>query len=653
MSVTTANTQRLGEQCRSLPHKTHVGSAAEAADLRLRAALVLRFDAATGQGVCMFQDFKVTARPEQGPPRLKRLRAEIAREGLAGFLIPRADAHQGEYVAPHDERLSWCTGFTGSAGFCAVLADVAGIFVDGRYRTQVKRQVDLDHITPVDWPEIKLGDWLVAQLPPGVSIGSDPWLHTPDESETLEKTCTPHGIALKPTDNLVDRIWPDQPAPPQGEITPYPTELAGETHSAKRARLAEALRKAGQSAAVITQPDSIAWLLNIRGCDIPRNPVPHGFAILRDDGHVALFADSAKISDSLRTHLGPTVRPRPPAAFLPTLHTLTGTIRLDPKTAPIAVLHALDETGRDHAFGEDPCLLPKACKTRAEITATQAAHLRDGAAMVEFLTWFDAQPAGTLTEIDVVTALEGFRRATNALLDISFETIAGTGPNGAVMHYRVTEASNARLEDGQLIVVDSGGQYIDGTTDITRTLPIGRSGEEERRAFTRVLKGMIAISRARFPKGLAGRDLDPLARYHLWLAGQDFNHGTGHGVGVYLCVHEGPQRISRISHVPLEPGMILSNEPGYYREGAFGIRIENLIVVEPAAPLDGADPEREMYAFRTLTYVPIDHRLILPAMMDAAEIDWLNRYHIACRDKLEGKLSGPALQWLIAATEPL
>ena len=355
---------------------------------------------------------------------------------------------------------------------------------------------------------------------------------------------------------------------------PYPAELAGDTHAAKRTRIAKTLCKAGQAAAVLTLPDSIAWLLNIRGSDIPRNPVPHGFAILRADGHVALFTDPEKIDDSLHAHLGPDIRIRPPSAFLPALHSLTGTVRLDPKTAPMAVLQALQEADRDYVFGDDPCLLPKACKTRAEIAATRAAHLRDAAAMVEFLTWFDAQPPGTLTEIDVVTTLESYRRATNALLDISFETIAGTGENGAVMHYRVTENTNATLREGQLIVVDSGGQYIDGTTDITRTLPIGQPGEEERRAFTRVLKGMIAISRARFPKGLAGRDLDPLARYHLWLAGQDFNHGTGHGVGVYLCVHEGPQRLSRISHVPLEPGMILSNEPGYYREGAFGIRIE-------------------------------------------------------------------------------
>ncbi|MDQ2095444.1 aminopeptidase P family protein [Rhodalgimonas zhirmunskyi] len=600
----------------------------------------------------MFQSFEDTASPDQGPPRLAALREAMAQARVSAFLVPRADAHQGEYVAPHDERLSWLTGFTGSAGFCAVLPDIAGVFVDGRYRTQVKRQVDLARFTPVDWPEVQLADWLVEKLPEGSIVGYDAWLHVPDEIDRLEEAGAPHGIGFKPIQNLVDHIWPDQPAPPLGPIMPYPDELAGESHASKRTRLSAELRAAGQSAAVITLPDSIAWLLNIRGADIPRNPVPHAFAILRADGHVALFTDPAKADDTLRAHLGDEVTLRPWSGFLPMLRTLDGTIRLDPKTAPVAVLHALSEDGKDIALADDPCILPKARKTTAEIAATQEAHLRDGAAMVEFLMWFDAQPPGTLTEIDIVTNLEGARRATNALRDISFDTIAGTGPNGAVMHYRVTEDSNSRLEEGELIVVDSGGQYLDGTTDITRTLPIGQVGEEERTAFTRVLKGMIAISRARFPKGLAGRDLDALARYPLWLAGQDFNHGTGHGVGVYLCVHEGPQRLSRVSTTPLAPGMILSNEPGYYREGAFGIRIENLIVVQEAGALDGAD-DRAMYDFLTLTWVPIDRRLIVSEMLDAGEIAWLNQYHATCRDKISPRVSPRAALWLQEATAPL
>ena len=600
----------------------------------------------------MFQSFEDSARPEQGPPRLAALRDLLPREGLTGFLVPRADAHQGEYVAPHDARLAWLTGFTGSAGFACVLPHVAGVFIDGRYRTQVKGQVDLAHFTPVPWPETGLADWLRAQLPNGGVIGFDPWLHTADEIGKLEEALAGTAITLRPGPNALDRIWTDQPAPPAGLITPYPDDLAGETSAAKRARLAEGLRKAGQSAAVLTLADSLAWLLNVRGADIPRNPVPHGFAVLHDNGHLTLFADPAKCDDALRAHLGTDVTLRPVTAFGAGLRSLTGPVRVDRATAPLWVSMELAEAGVTCVWGQDPCILPKATKTPAEIAATTEAHLRDAAAMVEFLCWFDAQPAGSLTEIEVATALEGFRRATNALRDISFETIAGTGPNGAIMHYRVSNSSNARLEPGHLIVVDSGGQYLDGTTDITRTLPVGEVGDTEKACFTRVLQGMIGISRLRFPKGLAGRDIDAIARAPLWAAGLDFNHGTGHGVGVYLCVHEGPQRISRVSDVPLQPGMILSNEPGYYREGSFGIRIENLIVVREAPALAGAD-DRAMFSFDTLTWVPIDRRLVLPGLMTAEERAWLNAYHAACHDKIAPRLSEAARIWLAGATAPL
>lgn len=600
----------------------------------------------------MFQTFENRADPSTGKARLAALRAQMSTSGLAGFLVPRADAHQGEYCAPHDERLAWLTGFTGSAGFCAVLAATAGVFIDGRYRTQVKEQVDLAVYTPVPWPETRLKDWLLEALPQGGVIGYDAWLHTHSEIEELESALGAKGFSFRATSNLVDKIWPDQPAPPLGKITPYPEALAGESHASKRSRLAKALRSAGHTAAVITLPDSIAWLLNIRGSDIPRNPVPHSFAILFDTGHVTLFAAPEKSSDALRAHLGSEVTLRPPSAFLPALHSLQGTVRIDPKSAPVKTAQELGEGHASLAWGEDPCILPKARKTPAEIAGTSEAHLRDAAAMVEFLTWFDAQPPNTLTEIDVVSELESARRASNALLDISFETIAGTGPHGAIMHYRVTEETNATLKEGQLLVLDSGGQYLDGTTDITRTLPIGAVGIEEKEAYTRVLQGMIAISRLRFPKGLAGRDLDAIARYPLWLAGQDFNHGTGHGVGVYLCVHEGPQRLSRISEVPLEAGMILSNEPGYYREGAFGIRLENLIVVQEAAELPKADP-RPMFDFLTLTYVPLDCRLILPEMLGAGERAWLNSYHAACYAKVAPRLSPAAQTWLSQATQAI
>ncbi|WP_422002091.1 aminopeptidase P family protein [Roseovarius mucosus] len=598
----------------------------------------------------MFQSFTQSARPDQGPPRLANLRRAMAEAGLAGWLVPRADAHQGEYVAACDDRLAWLTGFTGSAGFCAVLPDVAGVFTDGRYRVQVRAQVAIPHFTPVDWPDTRLGPWLREHLPEGGTVGFDPWLYTSEQIDALTEALSGTAIHLNPHTNLIDSIWPDRPAPPQGAITPWPDTLAGTSHAEKRAALAETLRAAGQTAAVLTLTDSLAWLFNIRGRDIPRNPVAQGFAILRDDGCATLFTDPAKLDAAARAHLGSEITLSPPEAFETALAALPGPVRLDRAHVPLRVVQVLDAAGVPHVWGADPCILPKARKTPAEIAATRSAHLRDGAAMCEFLAWFDAQSPGTLTEIDVVRQLEQARAATGQLLDISFDTIAGSGPNGALPHYRVTEASNRRLLDGDLLVLDSGGQYLDGTTDITRTLPIGTPGAAERAAFTRVLQGMIAISRLRFPRGLAGRDLDAIARTPLWLADQDYAHGTGHGVGVYLCVHEGPQRLSRLSEVPLEPGMILSNEPGYYREGAFGIRIENLIVVTALNPLPDGDGATQL-GFETLTYTPLDTRLIDRDMLSIAERDWLNTYHRACRDKIGPLLSPQARLWLEKVTQ--
>jgi Xaa-Pro aminopeptidase len=600
----------------------------------------------------MFQTFNAVSSPETGPARLAALRVALAAEGLAGFIIPRADAHQGEYVAARDERLQWLTGFTGSAGFCVALPDKAGVFIDGRYRVQVKGQVDLGHFTPVPWPDTSAGDWIKANLSAGV-IGFDPWLHTADEITALETALEDTGVTIRSCSNIVDQIWADQPSAPVGLVFVHPEQLAGESSEAKRARLAEGLTKAGQNAAVITLPDSLCWLLNIRGADVPRNPIVHGFAILHGDGRVTVFADPAKFDDKVRAHLGAEVALHPTEAFVPALQSLQGSVRVDRATAPLAVSQQLKDVGIEVAWGADPCRLPKACKNAAEIAATREAHLRDGAAMVEFLCWLDnAAPSSQLTEIDVVKALEGYRRATNALHDISFDTICGSGPHGAIMHYRVTEGSNRAVQQNELLLVDSGAQYVDGTTDITRTIAIGDPGDEARHAYTRVLQGMIAISRVRFPKGLAGRDLDPLARYNLWLAGQDFDHGTGHGVGAFLSVHEGPQRISRLSEVPLEPGMIVSNEPGYYREGAFGIRLENLIVVESASALPGADARAHL-AFETLTFVPLDRRLILTQLLSPGERAWLNAYHAQTLDKIGPRLSDAAKDWLIAATATL
>ncbi|GGG77066.1 Xaa-Pro aminopeptidase [Salipiger pallidus] len=590
----------------------------------------------------MFQDFSQTARPEQGPPRLAALRREMEAEGLAGFLVPRADAYQGEYVAPHDDRLAWLTGFTGSAGYCVALQAKAGVFVDSRYRVQVKTQV-ADVYTPVDWPEVGLAEWIADNLPEGGDLGFDPWLFSLDQIRRLEDALD--GVTLHRCDNLVDRIWDDQPEAPAGAVAAQPLDLAGEAHEAKIDRLAKGLEAA---ACIITLPDSIAWLLNIRGTDIPRNPVPHGFALLNRDGTVELFMDAAKL-EGLGDHLGDKVKVLPPEGFIAAVATLGGRVQLDPATCPVVVAEAI--TGEIIECA-DPCLLPKARKNAAELEGARAAHLRDGAAMVRFLAWVDAQAPGSFTEIDAVKALEGFRTATNALRDISFETISGSGPNGAIVHYRVTEDTDRTAQDGELLLVDSGGQYVDGTTDITRTIAIGTPGDEEQEAFTRVLKGMIGLSRLRFPKGLAGRDIDVLARAALWDVGWDYGHGTGHGVGSYLSVHEGPARIARSGTIAFEPGMILSNEPGFYREGSYGIRIENLIAVEEAPELNGQVVPR-MLRFETLTWVPIDRRLIRKELLTEPERDWLDSYHAGVLERIGPLVEGNEAEWLKRACAPL
>lgn len=590
----------------------------------------------------MFQSFDSPANPAQGPGRLAALRARLAQEGLAGFLVPRADVHQGEYVTARDERLQWLTGFTGSAGFCVVLPEVAGVFIDGRYRTQVKGQVDLGVFTPVPWPEVKAGDWIAAHLAAG-EVGFDPWLHTSDEIARIE-AALPEGVRLRPVANQVDAIWTDQPGPALGKVFVHPLDFAGESAAEKRARLAAGLRAAGQDHAVITLPDSICWLLNIRGADVPKNPVVQGFAILSAEGGVRLFVAAEKLDASVRAHLMD-VTVEDPAGFEAALAGLSGKVRVDRGTAPFAVAQIV----ADCVWGDDPCRLPKARKNAAELSGMRTAHLRDAVAMVEFLAWVDGPERGP-TEIDVVVALEGFRRASNAFHDISFDTICGAGPNGAIMHYRVTEESNRTIGTDTLLLVDSGAQYPDGTTDITRTIAIGDPGAEVRACYTRVLQGVIAISRLRWPRGLAGRDLDPVARHPLWVHGQDFDHGTGHGVGAFLSVHEGPQRLSRVSEVPFEPGMILSNEPGYYREGAFGIRLENLIVVEEAAKIGD---KRDQLAFETLTFVPFDRRLILKEELSRGEIAWLDAYHGEVLARVGDRLSPGARAWAEAACAPL
>lgn len=597
----------------------------------------------------MFQGFDDPTDGGDHAARLAALRKAIAAAALDAFIVPRADAHQGEYVADSDARLAWLTGFTGSAGFAIVTADRAGVFIDGRYRLQVRSQVDLSCFTPVPWPETRPADWLREALPEGGRVGFDPWLHTRAEIEAIEKGLDGSGIGLIALDrNPLDEVWKDRPAPPIGRARIHALALAGESSADKRARLARLLRDAGQASAFLSLPDSISWLLNIRGQDIPRNPVVQAFAILTDDARVALFADPGKFDDSLHDWLGDQVTILPPDGLTVALTGLTGPVRVDPTTAPEAAFRVIEAAGTAIARAPDPAILPKARKNAAELAGMRAAHLRDGVAMANALAWLDAQDPAGLSEIDVVTRLEAFRR-DQGIIDISFDTICGAGPNGAIVHYRVTRSTNRQLSPDQVLLLDSGGQYADGTTDITRTLALGPAPDAVRGPYTAVLRGMIALSRARFPRGVAGAHLDALARQYLWMGGRDFDHGTGHGVGAALCVHEGPARISRVSDIALEPGMILSNEPGYYLEGAFGIRIENLVAVTPVE----AEPGRNMLGFETLTLCPIDMRMIERDIMSPDEIAWLDDYHARVRDALSPLVEAGARDWLIRATRPL
>jgi Xaa-Pro aminopeptidase len=602
----------------------------------------------------MFQSFETQGDRAAGPARLAALREAMARAGLHGFLVPRGDAHMGETVAPRDQRLAWLTGFTGSAGLAVALAERAAVFVDGRYALQVRAQVDASAFELVQIETTRPRDWLAEAAPDGARIGYDPWLHAKEGLKPLQEAAEAAGAELVPVDNLVDAVWPDQPAPPLGPVSVHPESLAGESAASKRHRLAADLRKAGCAAAVLTLPDSLAWLLNIRGADVARMPAPHAFGLLHDDGRAALFIDPRKLDDETRAHLGNEVETADPDAFGPALDALAGRrIRLDEGSAPLWTAQRLEAAGAEIDWGRDPCVMPKATKTGAELAGARAAHARDGAAMARFLRWLEeTAPQGGLTEIAVVEKLESLRRETGELRDISFDTICGAGPDGAIVHYRVTRDTDREIAPGDLVLVDSGGQYPDGTTDITRTVATGPAPAEAVRAFTLVLRGMIAIARARWPKGLSGRDLDALARAALWRAGLDYDHGTGHGVGAYLGVHEGPVALSRRNTVPLEPGMILSDEPGCYREGEWGIRIENLLAITPPATPQGGT--REMLGFETLTLAPIDRRLIDPALLEREERAWLDAYHARVAAEIGPRLADPADRaWLEAACAPL
>jgi len=609
-----------------------------------------------------YQIFSDNPDPSVGAPRAARLREAMARHGLDGFIVPRADEHQGEYVPPHAERLKWLTGFGGSAGMAIVLKDKAAIFIDGRYTLQVRDQVDIDIFDPqhlVDEPATR---WIEENLTKDGRLGFDPWLHTADGAARLRKACeTAGGELVACTDNLIDEIWTDQPSAPMGKVVPHPIDHAGEDHESKLDRISDILEHGDVHAAVLTQPDSIAWLFNIRGSDVSHTPLPLSFAILHEDGHADLFIDDRKLTDATRTHLGNNVTLHAPGRLKEALDELGQAgkeIRLDTSSAADWIRGRLEDAGAIIRRGEDPCLLPKACKNEVETAGMRAAHVRDGAAVTRFLAWLAREaPSGHVTEISAAQALEAFRQDTGALRDLSFDTISGSGPNGAIVHYRVTEATDRPLDPGDIYLVDSGAQYLDGTTDITRTVSIGEPAnttelQDVRDRFTRVLKGHISLAIARFPKGTSGSQLDVLARNALWQAGLDFDHGTGHGVGSYLSVHEGPQRISKLPHkVDLQPGMVISNEPGFYKTGAYGIRIENLVSVTSAEEIEGG--ERPMMAFETLTLAPIDRTLIVPELLSAAERDWLDAYHQRVLRTLSPLLPPEDLRWLEDATKPV
>ncbi|MGE0211031.1 MAG: aminopeptidase P family protein [Parvibaculaceae bacterium] len=604
----------------------------------------------------MFQVFEEQSDGKAAARRLDMLRAGFDANGIDGYIVPRSDEFQGEYVAPYAERLRWLTGFTGSAGLVIILRDKAAIFVDGRYTIQVREQVDTDRIEPRHLMDEPPARWIEDNLKPGSVLGYDPWLLTAEQTANFAAACGKAGGILKPLDlNLVDAVWKGRPSRPSAPVSVHPTQFAGRPAADKVADMAKALEKAGADAAVLTLPDSVAWLLNIRGEDVSHVPVALAFAILHRSDKPELFIDAARLSEDTSAHLARVARLLPPDAMEASLAALGvkgASVIVDPHTAAEKVRAVLADTGAKIVTGSDPCVLPKARKNATEVEGARAAHRRDGAAMSRFLAWFDREaPKGGLDEIATVKRLEEIRSESGELRDVSFDSIAGAGPHAAIPHYHVSTATNRAIGMHEIFLMDSGGQYPDGTTDVTRTVIVGTPTAEMKDRFTRVLKGMIGLSRLRFPPRTMGGHLDAFARHALWQAGLDFDHGTGHGVGSYLSVHEGPARFSKADRTVLEPGMILSNEPGYYKQGHFGIRIENLVVVREAEPIEGG--ERPMRSLETLTLVPIDRRLIEPSLLSTEEREWLDAYHARVRREIGPSLEGEDLAWLEAATAPL
>jgi Xaa-Pro aminopeptidase len=588
--------------------------------------------------------------------RLADLRAELTRRGLAGFVVPRADEHQGEYVPRRSQRLGWLTGFSGSAGLAIVLADKAAIFIDGRYTLAVRAQVDIEAFVPHQIPEDAPDAWIAANLSKGAKLGFDPWLQTVDGYDRFARAAQRAGGSFVAVEqNPIDAVWTDRPAPPLAPVLPHPVEFAGETSEQRRRRIADIVAAKGADVALLTAPDSIAWLLNVRGGDVPRTPFALGFALLHTDGHVDLYMDRRKVPDRTVAWLGNAVTLAPPeelGAAIDTLGKVGKKVLIETSTAPVWAATRLQAAGVTMVRDADPVALPKACKNAVELDGIRTAHRRDGAAVTKFLSWLARESkGGRLREIEVSDRLQALRQETGKLRDLSFDTISGAGPNGAIVHYHATAATERPLEPGSLYLVDSGGQYRDGTTDITRTVGIGTPTPEMKDRFTRVLKGHIALGTARFPFGTTGSQLDALARIALWQVGLDYDHGTGHGVGAYLSVHEGPHRISKVANnVALQPGMIVSNEPGYYKTGAYGIRIENLVAVKEAQ-IEGAD--RRYLEFETLTLAPIDLNCVDVGLLTEAEKTWLNAYHARVREVVAPQVDDATRAWLAEATRAI
>ena len=591
--------------------------------------------------------------------RLAALREQLKSDRLDGFVVPLTDEHMSEYVGSYAQRLAWLTGFQGSAGSAVVLPEEAAIFVDGRYTLQVRSQVSDREWSYQSVPETSVTDWLKDHAREGARIGYDPWLHTRDwvkrAREALASRCA-ELVAVG--ENPIDKVWIDKPEASKARLVVQPDEYAGKSSAEKRTEIAEWLESKEADAAVIAPLDSIAWLFNVRGQDVHRTPVALAYGIVHSDGTADLFVADEKVGPDVRQHLGNGVRLHDRHAFEAALGEFGGkTVAVDPERSVAAIFDALDKAGAKILPLRDPTILPKALKNPVEIAGQKAAQERDGVAVARFLRWIDEEaPGGQVDELIASDKLEALRRESPELRDLSFDSISGAGPNGAIVHYKSSEKTNRKLETGTLYLIDSGGQYVDGTTDITRTVPIGEPTDEMRDRFTRVLKGHIAVATAVFPKGTRGTQLDSFARRPLWQAGLDYAHGTGHGVGSFLAVHEGPQRIAPVTSSqsggdePLAPGMIISNEPGYYKTGEYGIRIENLVLV---VEKEIAGAEKETLGFETLTFAPIDRRLVVKEMLSPAEIDWLNDYHAQVLEKIGPKLEGADRAWLERACAPI